>query len=934
MSASWKARVNREDDDSAADDFTDGAARQRTRDATSSGDDANAQTTRWNFFRNSAIVSKIRDARGQRGVSRVKIHALEAKSDEQLGRLRERCARTLAQQETKMSGLPSVDIEGGDVGANKDVESIARALAVGDKERERAGDIIVAIDKILATRRKRNETKYIRRIGSIPNDATRLVNEHSLRWFIHRGIYVEGLDDGAFRRLFDRCLGGLGNESLTRERLIPVEHLVKLVLSGTWKRYWDEYANDAMRAALERGCTGPAVALYAIADTDPLGADEFEGIPDASTLLDGPASYLSVLFQLLTLPVTGPLLGFFSKSVRRTLHMIRFMFYSSKWRSRNVSSSFVALGLYYTPFWILGIIVIYFFFTADYNMSLISDGAVPAAIAFTLTSFVAMALASADVHTYSKMSAVTLFFPGGKSELPDGDSKLVQEHPTVDTLRSREIPTGMRASQDDAHVAKTETADADDRDGNTHTPPNGRGRKNGGKSGDVPRWLAEMDNFADNLENVQDAHFRKVKLGRKSQAHGTKDGVRGDFHAKFSIEDIVASNKLLQLKTVSERDVLDALLARTNEESWRSYWLSSRTTHWTQMLIFLIMSFGVAALPYIVRLGRGVSMFGEPTATSFCVDPARASLVPSFLGFEACPTSASAIFQFQSVAPSMWQGSSSGIILSFVWQMITMFVFLITSRWLCACAFHDMLHWLMFQATTDPSSAAAFDIPFVNICQSWLPWIRIRMVVEDFRELEQYWCTFYMSHVLTLIVGIVAVSLVKVLRLYLFFDLAKLTELGDSPPVYPLIVATLLMVPLLTMASSAAKVHDIQEADCVQLQEARWKLFLDNSTILNAGMAKEKAAILQRNELSIEALKSLEQIVERRNADAYPTVFGVRIGSSVLSALYALAFFCAGLTAAAIAIDVFMRYQAPMNATDATFRDLLRLGFASVSLPH
>ena len=125
-----------------------------------------------------------------------------------------------------------------------------------------------------------------------------------------------------------------------------------------------------------------------------------------------------------------------------------------------------------------------------------------------------------------------------------------------------------------------------------------------------------------------------------------------------------------------------------------------------------------------------------------------------------------------------------------------------------------MLHWLMFQATTDPSSAAAFDIPFVNICQSWLPWIRIRMVVEDFRELEQYWCTFYMSHVLTLVVGIVAVSLVKVLRLYLFFDLAKLTELGDSPPVYPLIVATLLMVPLLTMASSAAKVHDIQEADC------------------------------------------------------------------------------------------------------------------------
>ena len=125
--------------------------------------------------------------------------------------------------------------------------------------------------------------------------------------------------------------------------------------------------------------------------------------------------------------------------------MSRFMFTTSAWRTREASASFVALAVYYTPYWVIGLITIVWYFTSNSTDAVAADGVVPAAIAFTMTSFVAMSLASTDVQSYSKMSAVTLYFPGGKTELPDGDSKLVQEHPTVDTLRVRGVRVAVRA---------------------------------------------------------------------------------------------------------------------------------------------------------------------------------------------------------------------------------------------------------------------------------------------------------------------------------------------------------------------------------------------------------------------------------------------------------------------------------------------------------
>ena len=310
--------------------------------------------------------------------------------------------------------------------------------------------------------------------------------------------------------------------------------------------------------------------------------------------------------------------------------------------------------------------------------------------------------------------------------------------------------------------------------------------------------------------------------------------------------------------------------------------------------------------------------------------------MPAFLDLNACISQAGdTYFGIDTFSVSFTDGMSGGygIILAFVWQIIVMFAFLMVSRWLCACAYHGMLHWLLFQSTTDPALASAYDVPFINLCQSWLPWVRIRMVVEDHRELEQYWCTFYITHVLILVVAIVVVCFVKVLRIYFFFDLRALTELGESPPTYPLVVANVLLMPLLVMASTCAKVNTIQNADCVQLQQARWKLFLDNSTIFNAGLEEEKAAIVQKNELSIEALKELELIVERRNADAWPSIFGIRVGPVVVSALYALALLTVSLTAVSIAIEIFEYNSRETIVTAASIRDILRLGFAALLAP-
>jgi hypothetical protein len=866
---------------------------------------------------------------------------IERKSVKKLKELRGRCVRCVEHQERaipreRLEAMADVEF-GGELDAG--VEVLARELAVGDSEKRKAYETLKVIDEILTRRRRHEETKYSRLIEAIPRDATRLIDEYNMRRFIHRGIDVEGLDEEAFQTLFNRCLQGLGSESLTLERMIPVDHLLRLVRRGTWEMLWREYAAAAVKKSLAAGCSGTSVALYAIADTDPLGPERFEGLQDSSTLLNGPKEYLKFLFQLLTLPATAPIFGFFSRSVRRTLHMSRFMFTTSAWRTREASASFVALAVYYTPYWVIGLITIVWYFTSDSSDAVAADGVVPAAIAFTMTSFIAMSLASTDVQSYSKMSAVTLFFPGGKTELPDGDSKLVQEHPTVDTLRVRGVPVAVRApieSSAQSISARQETVSLHEENVSSEHKHSGRG-KNGknGKNGDMPRWMAEMEDFAENIDSKEVKVQRRAK---NAQVGMGKYGARGDTHLKDNIEEIVATNKLLQLRTVTEKDVLLALHQRTNAESWRTYWLSTKKSTWLQQGIMLILATIISLLPFFIRGALGYSAFGEAKTTVLCIAPNATAVVPAYLGFATCPATlplTNPLMGVMATGVSLMQGASAhyAVILAFVWSILTLFVTFNISRWLCSCAYHDMLHWLLFQSTTDPSLALASDLPYINLCQSWLPWIRIRMVVEDHRELEQYWCQYYITHMIVLVAGIVVVSLVKVIRLYLFYGIRSVLEVSPSTPIYPLFVATVLMVPIITMASAAAKTRDIQEQDVVILQEARWKLFLDNSTILNAGMENEKADILSKNKCSIEALKELERIVERRNVDAWPCVFGFRIGAAQMTLLYALAFAAFALTCSAIAIEVFQRTRADAStdSTSSSLRNVLRIGFAHLS---
>ena len=933
MSASWQARARRDEDESVPS-----SSREAAREAPALDGEENDPAPRGNRFWLFDRARTFADARARRvpAWDRAKI---ERKSVKKLKELRARCVRCLEYQERAMptERLEAMaDVEfGGELDAG--VEALARELALGDSEKRRAYETMKVIDEIFTRRRRHEETKYTRLIEAIPRDATRLIDEYNMRRFIHRGIDVERLDEEAFQTLFNRCLQGLGNESLTLERMIPVDHLLRLVRRGTWETLWREYADAAMKKSLAAGCSGISVALYAIADTDPLGPERFGGLPDSSALLDGPKEYLKFLFQLLTLPATAPIFGLFSRSVRRTLHMSRFMFTTSAWRTREASASFVALAVYYTPYWVIGLITIVWYFTSNSTDAVAADGVVPAAIAFTMTSFVAMSLASTDVQSYSKMSAVTLYFPGGKTELPDGDSKLVQEHPTVDTLRVRGVRVAVRApieSSAKSISARQETVPMHEENASSEHKHSGRGKN--GKTGGMPRWMAEMEDFAENIDSKEVQVQRRAK---NAHAGMGKNGARGDMHLKDNIEEIVATNKLLQLRTVTEKDVLLALHERTNAESWRTYWLSTKKSTWLQQGIMLILATIISLLPFFIRGALGYSAFGEAKTTVLCVAPTAAATVPEYLGFTTCPATLPLTIDgwmgVITTGVSLMQRASAhyGVILAFVWSILTLFVTFNISRWLCSCAYHDTLHWLLFQSTTDPSLALASDLPFVNLCQSWLPWIRIRMVVEDHRELEQYWCQYYLTHMIVLVAGTVVVSLLKVIRLYLFYDIRSVIEVSPSAPIYPLFVATVLMVPIITMASAAAKTRDIQEHDVVILQEARWKLFLDNSTILNAGMENDKADILSKNKRSIEALKELERIVERRNVDAWPCLFGVRVGAAQMTLLYALAFTTFALTCTAIAIEVFVRTRAGASAdsTSSSLRNVLRVGFAYLS---
>ena len=922
-SISWKDRVDRDGDEPPRDDLA------------SPVDDPSSSSAVARLLSRALETYRSFRARAERTVPRVVDARLDGYADARLKRIRDRCVAALRHAKARERALGAEDVEGGR-GANVDdnrVESVAREIATGDEARARAADIVRQIDAIAARRKRRKETKYSRRIEAIPRDATRLIDEYSMTRFVHRGVDVEGLDRHEFKKLFDRCLEDIESESLKMERLIPVEHLLRLVRRGTWGGYWSEYKRAATTSALVSGVSGTSVALYAIADSDPLGTEEFEGIPDSSTLLGAPSSYLWHLFQLLTLPVLSIFLAPFVHSVRRTLHMSRFLFTSSAWRRRRGSSSFVALAIYYTPYWALGIVSVVWYFTNTYSDAVMGDGIIPTALAFSMLSFIAMALALADVKSFDKMSAVTLFFPGGRSELPDGESKIVQEHPTVDTLRVREIPIDMTQKVD---VDASESDDAEDSAERSGAVDHGRRRS--GRARDRPRWMSEMDDFADNVASntvVKTARATMNKPSHQPTARKIKN------KAKDSIEDIVGANKLLQLRVVTEKDVVTQLIQRTNEESWRSYWLSTKRARKTHMAMFFIAAFLISLVPFFMRGLTGDSAFGMEKRSNLCmrnnVTNSIGAGLPEHLDMAACPvgghvTTVTALVGSSPMSVSTMDGSGKfyGVVCSFVWNTISLFIFFSLSRWLCACAYHDMLHWLFFRATTDPSLAGAYDVPYINLCQSWLPWIRIRMVVEDHRELEQNWVQIYLLHFITLVVGIVGVCLVKVLRMYIYYDITSIVDGSSVAPVYPLMISTVIMIPVLVISAIASKLYEIQEEDATQIQEARWKLFLDNSTILDAGLEKQKANILNKNERSIEGLKELERIITRRNIDAWPSVFGARITPAVHAGLYSLAFLSAVSFGAAVAIEIFIHTRDTSPSSLISARDFLRVAFTHI----
>ena len=889
-----------------------------------------AALSRFATFRRMRALNE----RRKRRVPYVDRHKLEVRSHRSLEKIRDRCMRALQFHEgaNRRARDASADAE------ETRVEALAKALASGDAERRRIATTLKVVNEILQARDRWEMTKHMRTIDAIPRDATRLIDAYNFKRFVHRGMDVEDMDDAAISRLFDGCLRGMHDYSLTREKLLPVERLLSLVESGEWERLWMAYSSEATNQALARGISGPSIALYSIADVNPLGANQFECISSSRTLLNGPGQYIGMMAQLLTFPIIAPLAARYSKSVRFLLHAMRFVFRSAHWRQRQPSAAFVALVFYYLPYWVLGFAVVLLYFTQSNSASVTMDGIVPAAMSFALTSFVAMALSAADIRSYDNMSAVTMYFPGGKTELPDSDSIVVQEHPTVDTLRAREVPRDMTQSANVTMKNKDRinaTNDANENDAFDANAPDattrrtGRGRSDGAR----PRWLAEMNDFSESVDHTVDVNTRSKNATQSSGggSRARKGAVRGETATRDNIEDIISSNKRLQLRSVTERDILSSLLSRTNEEARKTYWFRHKSK-FSHNALFMLISIFVSFIPMILRVSEGHSMFGKTGSSSYCVDPDRVGYLPWYLDFGVCSTTQTELISVTSSFVSTTDGNGTLVLLAFFWNVCTLFALLSLSRWMCACAYHSMLHWLLFSSTTDPMLASSYDVPFINLCQSWLPWVRIRMIVEDHRELEQIWSMHYVMHMLVLVVGIIIVCFLSVIKIYLFSGISEIGKAAYSP-VYPLLVVTLLMVPTVIIVSIASKIYEIQEADVQHLQEARWKLFLDNCTIQNAGMDKEKSLILRKNNQSIHALSELERIVVKRNEQSWPKIFGVRVGAASTTLLWAFAFFAAVLTAAAIAIDIFAETSKKTTGATVNLRDLISLGFAYESVP-
>ena len=218
-----------------------------------------------------------------------------------------------------------------------------------------------------------------------------------------------------------------------------------------------------------------------------------------------------------------------------------------------------------------------------------------------------------------------------------------------------------------------------------------------------------------------------------------------------------------------------------------------------------------------------------------------------------------------------------------LWTCAATYLLLSALRWLVARCYAHYLRERLFAACTDPSEAALFDVPYLNLRHASLPWLRARTYLARHRYLERRWAEIAAAHLALAVAGLTFAAGIAAARIftspYQDVDAALPTALAHA------VVLSIALTALTTVASKCAA---LQEDDETLARDEKWKMTVDG----------------ERDFAVSSAMTDLADAVARRNRLAWPRVCGVRCREWVAHAAAAYTLFLVAAFLAVVAAEI------------------------------
>ena len=750
-----------------------------------------------------------------------------------------------------------------------------------------------------------------------------VIEKPDFQCFVQRGRELEGTDAAEMRYFFSSLL-----HSTSGKDILSVNELRYAVEKARWSKEWKRYSDAVRDKAFQQDRLSLALLLLEVAKDDPLEGPPPCSLYDASLL---PGGYISLAFRLALAPLVVPF-AWVSPTVAHLVNHSRFLLPAKlrgQTRGLPILSKLI-LALYVLPVWTLGLLVTLFYWS--YRPEYLLDDALTGAILLLfLISLLTALLSSVDVtdenglqsHSDSLAFRQTQAFPGGRFTIPDDQSRIAQIHPKDDILRVKKvedcalvgadgtrIPQRSRPSNDGEHKpalhwARKPLAEKGNRRPEAHLP---RGMEGEGGGLALPGQIPDTP--------VAETRSERTQWGAKGRGNEAAGGVRGQ-----PVTEKVVIQRIFQN---AERAVA--------AERGSSTFFSKLMTH----IGLIFVSLAISLVPALHRGLHGRRLTGGRVRVTFCAENFLPDDVAKSLGMTMCREQPSnrvlsldtyanqelSLSDFVSVTvDEASQGSMAGLVVTvggILWGTVLVYYLLRYFRWNINNLKEHVARWRLFTALSNPSQAAAFDVPYVNLRHGWLPWLRMRLYLLRLRRLELNWAQQTINH-LILAIGFLGVGNLAVVML----SLHRGTPASSWVP-HALSLMSLFSVVLCYIGSLLTRLQASLDSHVQSVLEEKWKLNLDASND-----SQNEQRLWQMH----AALEDLYRILKDRDERGVVTALGMRVGRWFRS-------FCIGICVFSFALLLAFIFSDTVGITNteqvslADIQDTVETSFAYTHAYH